>query len=70
MLSGMTPGRLFLLLAAFLAAGVPIVGFLWHGLNQVVAGDLARLVVVLPLAAVLAGFLVLFARTIRRLEEQ
>jgi hypothetical protein len=65
----MAPGRLFVLLAAFLVVGVPIVAFLWHAVNRLVA-EPGRVVVVIPLALAFVVFLALFARTIRRLEEE
>ena len=66
----MTAGRLFLMLAAFLVVGVPIVAVLWHSVNQLFSGDLARAVVAIPLALVFVAFLFLFARSITRLERE
>ena len=64
----MTPGRLFVILAAFLVVGVPIVAVLWHYVNEVFAGQLARLIVAIPLLLVLVAYLLFFARTVNRLE--
>jgi hypothetical protein len=63
-----TPGRLFVILAVFLVIGVPIVAILWHSVNQVFAGELARLVVAIPLAVLFVAYLLFFARSVNRLE--
>lgn len=63
-------GALVGMLAAFLAIGVPIVAVLWNATNEVAAGQLGRLAVVLPLLVVLAVFLVVFARRLGRLESR
>jgi hypothetical protein len=65
-----TAGRLFVMLAAFLVVGVPIVAVLWHSVNQVSAGELGRLAVAIPLAALFIAFLVVFARSVHRLERE
>ena len=64
----MTPGRLFVMLAVFLVVGVPIVAVLWHNVNEVMAGQFARLIVAIPLLIVLVAYLLFFARTVNRLE--
>lgn len=66
----MTAGRLFVMLAVFLIVGVPIVAVLWHSVNQVFSGDLARMVLALPLAIVFVAYLVFFARSVHRLERE
>lgn len=72
MARGESPGAggLVGLLAAFLIIGVPIVAVLWDAINELVAGQLGRLAVVLPLLVVLAIFLVVFARRLGRLESR
>ena len=66
----MTAGRLFVMLAAFLVVGVPIVAVLWDSINQVFEGELGRLVVALPLAVLFVVYLFVFARSINRLERE
>ena len=67
-LPGVTPGRLFVMLAVFLVVGVPIVAVLWHNVNEVMAGQFGRLIVAIPLLIVLIAYLLVFARTVNRLE--
>jgi hypothetical protein len=61
-------GKILLLLAVFLVPGVPIVAVAWSALNDVVAGELRRLVVAVPATIVFASLLVLFGRSLRRLD--
>jgi hypothetical protein len=61
-------GKILLLLAVFLIPGVPIVAVAWSALNDVVAGELRRLVVAVPATIVFAILLVLFGRSLRRLD--
>jgi hypothetical protein len=60
-------GKIFLVLAVFLAVGVPIVAIMWNAVNDVVAGDLRRLMVAVPAAAIFVAFLVFFGRQLQRL---
>jgi hypothetical protein len=61
-------GRLVILLGIFAIVGIPIVAVLWDAVNHVAAGDLGRLVVAVPTAAVFVVFLIVLAGRIRRLE--
>jgi hypothetical protein len=60
-------GKLLGFLAVFLVVGAPMVGFLWHTLNEILAGDDGRLVVFVPVLLVFVAFLVLFGRQVQRL---
>ena len=61
-------GRILVLLAAFLIPGVPLVAVAWSAVNDVAAGQLARLVVAIPSTAAFAILLAVFGRLLRRLE--
>lgn len=61
-------GRILLVLAGFLVVGVPIVAVLWHAVNDVAAGNLGSLLLVLPMLVLFVAFLFLFGRQMRRLD--
>jgi hypothetical protein len=46
--------RLFAFLAVALVIGAPLVAYIWDSLNRIVAGDVRRLVVALPLLVAFA----------------
>jgi hypothetical protein len=60
-------GKLVLLLGILVAAGVPVVAYLWNAVNEVMAGDLFRLAVVVPLLGLFVAFLILLGWQVRRL---
>ena len=57
-------------IALFVLSGFPLVAYLWETLNQLMGGEVrpARLALSVPVALLLAGVLVLLARTVRRWE--
>jgi hypothetical protein len=57
-------------MALFVIVGSPLVAYVWETLNLLVAGraDAGRLLITLPIAALLAGVLMLLARAISRWE--
>ena len=57
-------------MALFVIVGTPLLAYVWETLNLLVAGraDAGRLLITLPIAALLAGVLWLLARTISRWE--
>jgi hypothetical protein len=57
-------------IALFVLSGFPLVAYLWETLNQLMGGEVrpARLALSIPVALLLAGVLVLLARTVRRWE--
>ncbi len=61
--------RLIAIAAAFVIIGSFLVAYLWETANQLLAGhfDSRMVVLAIPVAAVLAGLLVLLARTLRRM---
>lgn len=67
---GLRVARLLLPMALFVIVGTPLVAYVWETLNLLVAAqaDVARLLITLPVAALLAGVLLLLARTISRWE--
>ena len=66
---GGAAGKLVLLLAAFVAFGIPLVAYLWESLNQLLAGHVTprRLLLSLPLLVVFGGLLWGGGRALRRL---
>lgn len=70
--SSLSLGKLILGIAVFTAAGIPLVGYLWETLNQLLAGQVNphRLLISLPLLLLLAGLLVLVSRTVRSWEAE
>ncbi len=67
---GMRVDQLVLPMALFVIVGTPLLAYVWETLNRLVAGraDVGRLLITLPVAALLAGVLSLLARTISRWE--
>ena len=61
-----TPERVFVILGGSVIAGIPVVGYLWGTLNQVLSLEFQpdRLLISLPLLAALLGFLVYFSRVL------
>ena len=60
--------RFGVLLALLVAAGTPLLAYIWETLNQLLAGHVSgrRLLITVPLAALLAALLVVAARTLSR----
>jgi hypothetical protein len=63
-------GRVVAFLAGFLVVGTALVGLLWSAVNHVVAGELGKLAIALPMLIVFVVFLVLFGRQVSRLESR
>ena len=63
-----SPGKTFLMMALFVIIGVPLVAYLWELLNELLAlkVDLIRLLIGVPVALVLYGFLKMLARRLRQ----
>ena len=61
-------GMLWLTMALFVLAGVPMVAYLWETLNELLAlhVNISRLLISLPVLVLLLGVLWLLARTIQR----
>lgn len=57
-------------MAFFVIVGTPLVAYVWETLNLLVAGraDVGRLLITIPMAALLAGVLLMLARAISRWE--
>ena len=64
--------RLILGIGGFVLAGIPPVAYLWETLNQLMAGEIhpGRLLVSIPAALLLAGVLLVLARTVLRWEAE
>lgn len=60
--------RFSVLLSLLVAAGTPLLAYIWETLNQLLAGHVSgrRLLITTPLAALLAALLVVAARTLDR----
>ena len=63
-------GRILLVLAAFLIAGVPMVAIAWNAVNEVAAGELRLLLVAVPMALLFVGLLVVFGHRLGRLDRE
>jgi hypothetical protein len=67
-----TPGASALVpfILLFALVGLPLVAYLWETVNELLSGFVSgtRLLVSLPLLAILVGLLVVLARRVRRLD--
>lgn len=57
-------------MALFVVVGIPLVGYAWETLNQLLSGRISptRLLATLPVLALMAVLLVLLSRRVRRWE--
>lgn len=62
-------GGLIALIALFALLGLPLVGYLWETLNELLSGfvDPTRLLISIPVLAVFAVLLVLLARRVQKI---
>jgi hypothetical protein len=64
--------KLIVGIAIFVLVGIPLVGYLWWTLNDLLAGDVrpVQLAIALPLLLAFAGLLVILSRVVHRWEHE
>ena len=70
--SGMGTGAIIGMMAIFVVVGGPMVFYLWSTVNDVLAGqvDPMRVLISLPVLLIFLGVLAILSRSVRRWEER